>query len=270
MFGLDSIIPAALSFLGGERRNDAQRGMAENQMDFQAMMSNTSYQRAVKDLKAAGLNPMLAYSQGGASTPAGSTANIEDTITPAINTAKDVFRASTEAQVRKEQVGNIAADTGLKTAETAKSVADADKSRSEAALNTVLADKAVQDKFTSAASADLMSKQGQHVMASIHKIAPEIKVLVSQAGLNDAQKNKLIAELPLIASQIPRNYAETDQARQRALLEAVRTKIEDYKSNHAAFEAEMYKSGGIGYKAEMFKKGASVVPGLNWLFGGTK
>jgi len=47
---------------------------ASKQMDFQAQQSATSYQRAVKDLKAAGLNPILAGTVGGASTPSGSMA----------------------------------------------------------------------------------------------------------------------------------------------------------------------------------------------------
>ena len=47
---------------------------ARKQMDFQAQQSATSYQRAVKDLKSAGLNPILAGTVGGASTPSGAMA----------------------------------------------------------------------------------------------------------------------------------------------------------------------------------------------------
>lgn len=57
-----------------ERAMEFSADEAEKQREWSAMMSNTAYQRSVADLKKAGLNPILAYTNGPASTPTGSSA----------------------------------------------------------------------------------------------------------------------------------------------------------------------------------------------------
>lgn len=54
---------------------DFEAGQAQLNREWQAQMSNSAYQRAVSDLKAAGLNPVLAASGSGAATTSGAMAS---------------------------------------------------------------------------------------------------------------------------------------------------------------------------------------------------
>lgn len=97
MPGLGAAVGSGLgSYFGQEAANDAnsaqamramsfedqqairamqfETAAAKTAMDFSKKMSNTAWQRGVRDMRRAGINPILAYQQGGASSPQGTMA----------------------------------------------------------------------------------------------------------------------------------------------------------------------------------------------------
>lgn len=216
---------ALLSRAGASDANEQARENMFAQQEFQERMSSTAYQRATADMRAAGLNPILAYKQGGASSPAGSAA-------PVVNELEGAASSAMQARMIGLEMDQLEASTDAKKAEPPLIRAQTERTRSEKEL-------ADQNFRTSSANEAVARAQEYLTYQDTARRAWEVLSAKEMAGTAAAERRIRTRE-----AQDVERYGTSGLGRSVGSLERMFETFGRRANRDLGEKADAWKSGG--------------------------
>lgn len=172
---LGSLAGPVLGAYGGHMTNEANSAEAQKNRDWQEYMSNTAHQREVKDLRAAGLNPILSARLGGSSMGSGAQAQLTN---PMAGFSNDLTSARKLNEVEKV---NLELDRDLKRSQSYKNYEDA------RVAGQMVKTQQSQESLNSAAALRQL-EEIPTLQAQQRTLSAQMQQYLSQAAYNSAQR----------------------------------------------------------------------------------
>ena len=251
---MDDFFSAALNYLGTQDTNQANREIAQQNNAWSAEQFASRYQTSVKDMQAAGLNPMLAYSQGGGSPPTAQQVQFQNPMA----SATQAYHQSAERDVMKQaieksraEVSNVNADTALKRAQEITAGEPAKLATAQTAAQQQLERDAAGRANLSAV--DLVRRgEGQSSTISqtkaqtgLTKQQEKTQGVLAQSYISQMAVNK--ATIVNLLSMANRNTAEGDLAKARIKEAVAKGEISTADIERARNDERYEKvTGGLG------------------------
>lgn len=234
---LGSGISAGASYLGSQSTNAQAQQNVQSQEQFQqqsidsleafnAGQADTSYQRGVADMEAAGLNPMLAYLQGG--DPSATGASASGGVAPVLNSLDNASKAGLSAYSALQAASQVAptientkSQTNLNNALVTKAAADTTSALSAAQANQANARLADVNSVLSGAQTtklksgswmsdlvgtDAAQKGSQYLNSAIDSTSAKVQSLID--NVTNSSAYRAVQSLPSGISNLIHSFSQ--------------------------------------------------------------
>lgn len=200
------MVPGLGDARAAERANAQNIKLAIANRDWMERMSNSAYQRAMADMKKAGLNPMLAYQQGGASVPTSTAPTVEAASkTRLADAAIGAYTGISTAQTQRQQANTAQASAqssiALQASQAAQAVANTEKTQAETVktIDSLKNQKAARQLLQNQAKLETVKTSAADIankgLSTVERVADKVLKNTAKPSVNE---KTLQYENPLI------------------------------------------------------------------------